>query len=59
MPVDLYYMPGSAPCNSIILTAHALGVELNLKLTNLEKGDHLKPEFLKVSTIINTKTIKS
>lgn len=48
MPIDLYYVPGSAPCRSVQMAAKAVGVELNLKLTNLMAGDHLKPEFLKV-----------
>ncbi|KAF4522945.1 hypothetical protein B566_EDAN012640 [Ephemera danica] len=49
MPVDLYYIPGSAPCRSVMLAARALGVELNLKMTNLMAGEHLKPEFLKLN----------
>ncbi|GLG99317.1 Glutathione S-transferase 1-1 [Gryllus bimaculatus] len=49
MPIDFYYIPGSAPCRSVLLTAKAVGVELNLKLTNLMAGDHLKPDFLKLN----------
>lgn len=30
-------------------TAKAVGVDLNLKLTNLMAGDHLKPEFIEVN----------
>lgn len=48
MPIDLYYVPGSAPCRSVQMAAKAVGVELNLKLTNLMTGEHLKPEFVKV-----------
>lgn len=33
------------------MTAKAVGVDLNLKLTNLMAGEHLKPEFLKVSCV--------
>lgn len=31
------------------MTAKAVGVELNLKLTDLMSGEHLKPEFIKVN----------
>lgn len=51
MPVDFFYVPGSAPCRSVWLTAKAVGVELNLVETQLAKGEHMKPEFLKVCHI--------
>lgn len=47
--MDFYYLPGSAPCRSVMLTAKAVGVELNLKQLNLQAGEHLTPEFIKVS----------
>ncbi|XP_013196509.2 glutathione S-transferase 1-1 [Amyelois transitella] len=46
---DLYQMPGSAPCRAVLLTARALNINLNLKLVDLQRGDHLKPEFLKLN----------
>jgi len=46
MPIDFYYMSGSAPCRSVMLCAKALGIELNLKPTDLMKGEHMTPEFL-------------
>jgi glutathione S-transferase len=49
MTIDFYYLPASAPCRTVLLAAKALDVDLNLKLTNLMTGDHLKPEFLKVN----------
>lgn len=49
MPIDLYYLPGSAPCRAVQMAAAAVGVELNLKLTDLASGEHLKPEFIAVS----------
>lgn len=49
MPIDLYHTPGSAPCRSVRLAAAAVGVNLNLKNTNLAAGEHLKPEFLKMN----------
>lgn len=47
--MDFYYLPGSAPCRAVIMTASALGIELNKKLLNLQAGEHLKPEFLKIN----------
>lgn len=52
MAIDLYYMPASAPCRSIIMLAKELGIELNLKLLDLRNGEHLKPEFVAVSKYI-------
>lgn len=49
MPIDFYYTLGSAPCRSVLLTAKALDLELNLKPLNLQQGEHLKPEFVKVN----------
>lgn len=49
MVLDFYYVPGSAPCRAVRMTAKAVGVDLNLKLTNLMAGEHLKPEFVAVS----------
>lgn len=46
--IDLYYMPTSPPCRSVMLVAKALGVNLNLKMINVMEGEHLTPEFLKV-----------
>lgn len=46
----LYYRLFSPPCRSVILTAAALGVGLELKVVDLfGSKEHLKPEFLKVS----------
>ncbi|XP_058130510.1 glutathione S-transferase 1 isoform X3 [Anopheles coustani] len=47
--MDFYYLPGSAPCRAVQMTAAAVGVDLNLKLTNLMAGEHMKPEFLKLN----------
>lgn len=48
MAIDLYYLPGSAPCSAVQMTAKAIGVDLNLKFLDLFKGEHLTPEFIKV-----------
>ncbi|XP_053683085.1 glutathione S-transferase 1 isoform X2 [Sabethes cyaneus] len=47
--MDFYYLPGSAPCRAVQMAAAAVGVELNLKLTDLMAGEHLKPSFLKLN----------
>lgn len=49
MPIDLYYMRCSPPSNLVLLAARQLDVELNLIYTDLMKGEHLAPEFVKVS----------
>ncbi|KAK3914372.1 Glutathione S-transferase D1 [Frankliniella fusca] len=49
MTIDLYYMPGSAPCRAVRLTAKALGVPVNLIQCNLMAGEHMKPEYLKMN----------
>ncbi|CAH0393337.1 unnamed protein product [Bemisia tabaci] len=49
MPIDLYYVPGSAPCRGVQLAAALVGVELNLKHTDLMKGEHMTPEFIKMN----------
>ncbi|XP_063545142.1 glutathione S-transferase 1-1-like [Cydia strobilella] len=46
---DLYYVPGSAPCRTVLLAAKALNVNLNLKLVDLHHGEQLKPEYLKLN----------
>lgn len=47
--VVLYTAKLSPPGRSVELTAKALGLELDIKPINLIAGDHLKPEFVKVS----------
>eukprot|EP00102_Acyrthosiphon_pisum_P025074 XP_016662284.1 PREDICTED: glutathione S-transferase 1-1-like [Acyrthosiphon pisum] len=47
--LKLYYTPGSPPCRSVLLTAKALGLEFKLITVDLFKGDHMKPEFLKLN----------
>jgi len=49
MGIDFYYLPGSAPCRAVLLAAKAVGIELNLKYTDLMKGEHLTPEFIKIN----------
>ncbi|XP_049277306.1 glutathione S-transferase 1-1-like [Anopheles funestus] len=47
--MDFYHTTLSAPCQSVRLIAKALGLHLNLKEIDLQKGEHLKPEFVKIN----------
>jgi len=49
MGIDFYYMPLSAPCRAVMLAAKGVGVELNLKVTNIMTGENKTPEFLKMN----------
>lgn len=49
MPLDLYYHPMSPPCRAVMLTARAMGVDLNLKKLDVLGGEHLKPEFVAIN----------
>ncbi|KYN08361.1 Glutathione S-transferase 1-1 [Cyphomyrmex costatus] len=49
MPIDLYQLTGSPPCRAVLLTAAAVGVDLNVKNVDLNAGEHLKPEFIKMN----------
>ena len=51
MTIDFYYLPVGATCRSILMTARTLGIELNLKPTNIRAGENLTPEYLKVNLL--------
>merc|ERR1711915_32582 len=46
---DFYYMDLSAPCRSVMLTAKAVGLDLNMKPLNLMAGEQMKPEFVAIN----------
>lgn len=46
MTIDFYYFLPSPFCRSVLLTARALGLNLNLKETNVWEGDQKKSEFV-------------
>nr|XP_034828849.1 glutathione S-transferase D7-like isoform X1 [Maniola hyperantus] len=48
-PIKLYYLPPSPPCRSVMMTARALGIDLELVLTNIMEGQHKTPEYLKMN----------
>ena len=47
--IDLYMDDTSPPCHAVLMTAQHIGVEFNKKMVDIVAGDHMKPEFLKVS----------
>lgn len=49
--ITLYYLSLSPPVRSVLLTAKALGIELELKNVNLLEGEHLTSEFTKVCSL--------
>ncbi|KAK4877116.1 hypothetical protein RN001_009622 [Aquatica leii] len=49
MAPKLYYNEVSPPVRSVLLTAKAIGLELDLEQINLFAGEHLKPEYLKIN----------
>lgn len=57
MTIDLYYVPVSPPCRSIMLLAKHIHVDLNLKYIDLMGGEHLKPEFLAINPAHSVPTI--
>ena len=48
MPIELYGMQPSAPVRSVAMTLGALGLEYEFKKLDLQQGEHLKPEYVKV-----------
>lgn len=48
----LYYTDVSPPVRSVLLTAAAIDVDLDLRVVNFLTGDQLKPEFIKVRKYI-------
>ncbi|XP_053656927.1 glutathione S-transferase 1-like isoform X2 [Cherax quadricarinatus] len=49
MPLDLYYTSSCAHCRSVMLTAKALELELNLKRVDLCMKEQLQPDFLELN----------
>lgn len=49
MAPNLYIMKPSPAVRAVLITAKAIGVDLNLKVLDFMKGEHLTPEYLKVS----------
>ena len=52
MAPTLYMLPASPAVRSVQITAKAIGLQMEEKLVDLSKGEHLKPEYLKVTTAV-------
>lgn len=48
MAPKLYYVTPSPPVRAVLMTADALGLELDLEVVDTLKGENLKPEYIKV-----------
>lgn len=55
----LHYVLLSPPCRSVLLTAAAIGVDLDLKVVDMAAGENRDPEFVKVSSLANDFFFKS
>lgn len=49
MTVTLYYMPESPPCRAVQMLAAQIGLPLELKYINLDKGEQKSAEFVRVN----------
>jgi len=49
MSVDIYYVPASSPCRSVLLAAKHFGLKTNLKLVDLMNGETRTPEYIKMN----------
>jgi len=49
MAIDLYLMPASGPCRAVLMVGKELGIEFNLKVLDLMKGEQNSPEFVKIN----------
>ncbi|XP_076057783.1 glutathione S-transferase D1-like [Oratosquilla oratoria] len=49
MTIDFYYAPPSPFCRSVLLTAKAIGLDMNLKLVDISNGENMKPEFIAIN----------
>jgi len=45
----LYYHPRSSNSRRVLLTAHYLGLNLELAMVDLSRGEHKTPEFLRLN----------
>lgn len=51
--IVLYYRTLSPPSRAVLLTAKAIGINLDLKNINVLKGEHLTPEYRKVFFVLS------
>ena len=51
MAPTLYMVYPSPPVRAVLMTAKAIGLDLNLKEVGLLSNDHLKSDYLKASLV--------
>lgn len=49
MSIQLYYFPPSPPCRAVLLTAEAIGLEMELIILNPMAGETLTPEYEQIN----------
>nr|AIR95621.1 GST D3 [Tetranychus cinnabarinus] len=49
MVIELYQLPLSSPCRQVLMVGKILNLPIQIKTVHLMKGEHLKPEFLKMN----------
>lgn len=54
----LHYVLFSPPCRSVLLTAAALGIDLELKVVDMAAGENRDPEFVKVSVLCTNRLFR-
>ena len=50
MGLDLYFKKESSPARAALLLSKTLGLDVNVKQLDLFNKEHLKPEFIAVSS---------
>ncbi|XP_055295583.1 glutathione S-transferase D7-like isoform X2 [Sitodiplosis mosellana] len=48
MPI-LHYLPPSPPCRTVLLLGKLLNIDFDLRLIDIVKGEHLKPEYIEIN----------
>lgn len=51
--ITLYYMPVSPASRAVVLVAKAIDIDLDLREIDISRGEHMTPEYLKVSNYIS------
>lgn len=46
----LYYFPPSPPCRTLLLLGRLLGLEFELRVVDVLRGEQLRPEYVKVGS---------
>lgn len=52
MAPKLYMLERSAPVRSVLITAAAVGLDLEKEIVDIFSGDHMKAEYVKVAVAL-------